>query len=119
VNGPQGTQFAVLLHCRMAHMRPVDGRVHLLVQVHPLAVAEYAVLQRIDDGSDFNWWVNVVLHRRKHIIALVQKQSARFLKRMQKFGIEVARSIVEVYALNKKNGNTLWADAITKEMKND
>ena len=25
---------------------------------------------------------------------------------------------MEAYALDKKNGNTLWADSITKEMKN-
>ena len=37
---------------------------------------------------------------------------------MHKFGIKVLRSVAEAYALNKKNSNTLWADLITKEMKN-
>ncbi len=28
------------------------------------------------------------------------------------------RSVAEAYALNNKDGNTLWADSIAKEMKN-
>jgi hypothetical protein len=54
----------------------------------------------------------------EHIIALVKKRSTRFLKKTHKFGIKVPRSVTEAYALNKKNGNTLWADSIAKEMKN-
>jgi hypothetical protein len=52
------------------------------------------------------------------LIALVKKRSTRFLKNMHKFGIEVPRSVAEAYALDKKNGNTLRADSIAKEMKN-
>ncbi len=59
-----------------------------------------------------------MLHKRKHIIALVKKWSVQFLKKMHKFGIEVRHYVAEAYALVKKNGNTLWANAITKEMKN-
>lgn len=35
-----------------------------------------------------------------------------------KFGVEVPTKVSEALALDKKNGNTLWADAIRKEMKN-
>jgi hypothetical protein len=59
-----------------------------------------------------------VLRKREHIIALMKKRSTCFLKKMHKFGIEVPRSVAEAYALDKKNGNTLWADSIAKEMKN-
>ena len=59
-----------------------------------------------------------MLRKREHIIALVKKRSNHFLKKTHKFGIEVTRSVAEAYALNKKNGNTLWADSIAKEMKN-
>ncbi len=76
------------------------------------------VVQGIDDEPAFNWWVHHVLHKRKHIITLVKKRSTRFLKKTHKFGIEVPRSVAEAYALNKKNGNTLWVDLIAKEMKN-
>ena len=38
-----------------------------------------------------------------------------FLK--NKFGIEVSKSVAQAYALDKKNVNTLWPNAIYKEMK--
>jgi hypothetical protein len=59
-----------------------------------------------------------VLRKHEHIIALVKKRSTRFLKKTHKFGIKVPRSVAEAYAIDKKNGNTLWADSIAKEMKN-
>ncbi len=34
-----------------------------------------------------------------------------------KFGIEVPTSVDHALELDKKNGNTFWADAIAKEMK--
>jgi hypothetical protein len=46
----------------------------------------------------------------------VAKRSARYLKRTHKFGIEVPKTVTEALALDRKNGNTLWADGIAKEM---
>jgi hypothetical protein len=89
-----------------------------LKEAYPAAVAEYVAAQGIDNEPAFNWWVHHVLCKREHIIALVKKWSTRFLKKTHKFGIEVPRSVAEAYALDKKNGNTLWADSIVKEMKN-
>jgi hypothetical protein len=51
------------------------------------------------------------------IISLVHKRTTRYLKRTHKFGIEVPKTVKEALALDHKNGNTLWADAIAKEMK--
>jgi hypothetical protein len=59
-----------------------------------------------------------MFHQCKHIITLVRKQSAQFLKKLHIFGIEVPCSVAEAYALDNKNGNTLWANSITKEVKN-
>ena len=39
------------------------------------------------------------------------------MKKTHKFGIEMPKTVAEALALDKKNGNTLWADAIAKEMK--
>jgi hypothetical protein len=39
------------------------------------------------------------------------------LKWTHKFGIELPKTIKEALELDKKNGNTFWADAIAKEMK--
>jgi hypothetical protein len=89
-----------------------------LKEAYPVAVAKYAVAQGIDNNPAFNWWAHAVLRKREHIIALVKKRTTRFLKKTHIFGNEVPRSVAEAYALNKKNGNTLWADSIAKEMMN-
>ena len=39
-----------------------------------------------------------------------------YLKRTNKFGLELPKTVNEVYAIDEKNGNTLWQDAIQKEM---
>ncbi len=51
------------------------------------------------------------------IISLVCRRTDCYLKRTHKFGIEIPKTVKEVLALDRKNGNTLWADAITKEMR--
>ncbi len=71
----------------------------------------------IDHEPAFNWWVPHVLKKRNRIISLVQKRTSRYLNRTHKFGIEVPTTVNEALELDCKNGNTLWADAIAKEMK--
>jgi hypothetical protein len=56
-----------------------------------------------------------VLKKRSRIIAAVTK---RYHKRTQKFGIEVPKSWNDCIRLDKENDNTLWQDAVRKEMKN-
>lgn len=87
-----------------------------LKESHPLETAEYAVTMGIDHEPAFNWWVPHVLRKRDRIISAVAKRSARFLKRTHKFGIEIPRTVKEALELDRRNGNTLWADAIAKEM---
>ncbi len=57
-----------------------------------------------------------VLKKRDRIISLVRKRNPRYLKRTHKFGIELPKTVKEAFELDKKNGNTLWANAIAKEM---
>ena len=78
---------------------------------------EYAVDQEIDYDLAFNLWVNEVLKKRLWIKYFVKKRNACYIKKTHKFGIEVPKSVDWEYALDKKNGNTLWADAISKQMK--
>jgi hypothetical protein len=88
-----------------------------LKESHSLEIAEYAVTQGIDHKPAFNWWVPHVLKKRDRIISLVHKWTPRYLKQTHKFGIEVPKTVKEALDLDHKNGNTLWADAIAKEMK--
>ncbi len=47
----------------------------------------------------------------------MKKQNPRFLKKTHKFGIEVPKTVKDALDIDRKNGNTFWADAIAKEMK--
>ncbi len=58
-----------------------------------------------------------MLKKHDQIISLVCKRTIRYLKRTHKFSIEVPKTVQEALALDRKNGNILWAHAIAKEMK--
>jgi hypothetical protein len=88
-----------------------------LKKSHPIETAEYAVTKGLDHEPAFNWWVPHVLRKRDQIISLVHRRTTRYLKRTHKFGIEIPKTPIEALALDCKNGNTLWVDAIAKEMR--
>jgi hypothetical protein len=80
-----------------------------------LKVAKYAKILGIDHEPTFNWWVPHILRKRDHIFSLVRKRNPGYLKRIHKFGTELPKTIKETLALDRKNGNTFWADAIAKD----
>jgi hypothetical protein len=88
-----------------------------LKESHPIETAEYAKIFGIDNEPAFNWWVPHVLRKRDRLISLVRKRNPGYLKRTHKFGIELPKTAKEALELDKKNGNTFWADTIAKEMK--
>ncbi len=88
-----------------------------LKESHPIETAEYAVSKELDHEPAFNWWVPHVLKKRDQIISLVHRRTTCYLKRTHKFGIEIPKTVNEALALDRKNANTLWADAIPKEMR--
>ncbi len=71
------------------------------------------------EGVDrFHWCVPHMLKKRDAIIALVKKHSTKYLKSMLKVGIQCPKTVEDALELVKHNGNTMWSDAIAKEMKN-
>jgi hypothetical protein len=82
---------------------------------NPIEVADYSVARGIEVDPAFAWWVDYTLKKRDRIISAVKK---RVIKKSHKFGIRVPTNVDEAHALDKTNGNTLWTDAIAKEMKN-
>ena len=62
----------------------------------------------------FAWWVKFVLRKRDCIISKMQRH---WLK-THKYGIRVPNTVEESILIDKENGDTLWWDAIMKEMKN-
>ena len=80
-----------------------------LKELHPVQVAGYAIAQGIEYEPAFNWWVHHVLQKRDRIISMARKCSAWYLKRTHKFGFELPKIVNEaLYAIDKKNGSTLW-----------
>jgi hypothetical protein len=61
------------------------------------------------------WWSPHVLKKRIRIISAV---TIRYHKWTKNFGIEVPKSWYDCVRLDKENENTLWQDAVKKEMKN-
>ena len=86
-----------------------------LKESNPVDIADYVVDNRSSEESAFAWWVPYTLKKRDHIIAKVRSS---LLKKSHTFGVEVTTSAKEAYKLDKKNNNTLWRDAIKKEMTN-
>ena len=60
-----------------------------------------------------------MINKRAHIISMVNKRSARYLKKKHKFGDQVPKSAKHALELDKQNGNTFWQDSIAKETKNE
>ncbi len=80
---------------------------------NPIELAEYAILNHIDDEPAFKWWVPLVIRKRNRMINKVKK---KYWRTTHKFGIRLPKTVVEAFQIDKENGNTYWADAITKEM---
>ena len=82
---------------------------------YPVQLAEYAHQSCIADEPALAWWVPHVLKKKTHIISKVK---SKYWSRTHKFGIKIPKTVQEAIQLDKENGDTLWWDAILKEMKN-
>lgn len=76
---------------------------------HPIELAEYAVLQQINDLPAFAWWVPHILKKRESVIC---KLKTKYWQRTHKYGIRVPKSIAEAIKIYDENVNTYWTDAI-------
>jgi len=93
-----------------------DGRrqwvdLKLLKHSNQLQVAEYAAARGLTDEPAFAWWVPYTLRKRDVIVSAVKAR-----RTTHKYGIEVPRTLKEALALDAKNGNKYWSDAVGKEM---
>ena len=82
---------------------------------YPVQLAEYAHQCRIASEPALAWWVPHVL-KKKHLI--ISKVKSKYWSRTHKFGIKVPKTVQDAIRIDKENGDTLWWDAILKEMKN-
>ena len=87
----------------------------IMKESHPLETADFAVSRNINDEPAFAWWTPFILRKRDRVIS---GMIARVKKVTHKYGVELPTTVQEAFDLDKKNGNTLWRDALTKEMEN-
>eukprot|EP00980_Cylindrotheca_fusiformis_P024074 scaffold11509_cov88-Cylindrotheca_fusiformis.AAC.1 len=80
---------------------------------HPVETAEFARARGIDKEPAFAWWVPYTLRKRDIILSKIK---SRIRKTNRKYGIEIPVSVEHAMKLDRENGNTLWRDALAKEM---
>jgi hypothetical protein len=82
---------------------------------YPVQLAEYSTQRRIAGEPASAWWIRNVLQKRNRIIV---KLKTKYWVRTHKFGVKIPKTVKEAKLFDEENGNTLWWDAICKEMKN-
>jgi hypothetical protein len=85
-----------------------------LKETDPIAVAEYAYRSKLLYEPAFAWWAPYTLKRRDRIIKAVKK---RYFWKLQKYGIEMPKTVKRALEIDDETDTTFWCDAIRKEMK--
>ena len=83
-------------------------------ECYPLQMAEYAIENGISEKPAFSWWVPHVVKKKNRIISKVK---SKYWVRTHKFGLKIPKTVEDTLRIDKENGNHLWWEAITKEMK--
>ena len=78
---------------------------------HGIQTTEYAEANEFIYELSFAWWSPFTLKMKDKIIAKVK---SLMKKVTHKYGLELPRNVNHEYELDKRNNNTLWADAINK-----
>ena len=81
---------------------------------NPIEVAEYAIANNLCNEPAFAWWVRTAMKQKKRIINKVSRR----IRKNSKFGVKIPQDWDEAVYLDRENGNTLWQDAVKKEMTN-
>lgn len=84
-------------------------------KANPVQVADYAVGNKIDSEPAFGWWVPYVTKKKR---AIISKVKTKYWVTTHKFCIQVPKSVQEALKIDEDIHNTLWRDAIRKEMMN-
>ena len=84
-------------------------------EAHLVETAEYTRARGISNEPAFAWWVPNTLRKREVILAVVKNQ---IRKTTHKYGIEIPRDVEHAHEIDLRNCNTLWRDALRKEMYN-
>ena len=91
---------------------PVD----VLRKDDPITLAKYAAENGLANQRGWKWARNITKNPKKYLRMLKLYAGQKRKGPKFKFGIQVPRSVKEAYKLDEVNGNTLWGDAIKKEI---
>ena len=80
---------------------------------YPIQTAQYARDHDLLDEPAFDWWARHVL---KKAHTTLSKVKSKYWEKTHKYGVRIPKSIKEAIAIDKENGDTMWMDAIRKEM---
>ena len=84
-----------------------------LKESNPLGVAEYVVMNGIQNKPTFAWWVPFALKQTDHIIKTVK---SRYQRKWQKYGIEVPKTVQRALEIDKETNTDFWYHALQLEM---
>ena len=80
-----------------------------------METAKFAMARGISDKLALCWWVPYTLKKRDAIISAI---NMRVRKVTNKYGIEILTGVEHAKQLDRQNNNTMWMDALAKEMYN-
>eukprot|EP00977_Amphora_coffeiformis_P011219 scaffold2692_cov115-Amphora_coffeaeformis.AAC.2 len=90
----------------------------MIMATDPVTLAVYAKEHGLLETPGWKKLKKYARHAKKLMRMVNQnKRAQRFNTVTYKFGVRLPRNVPEAYRLNKKNGNTYWADAIKLEIK--
>ena len=82
-------------------------------EAHLVDLAQFSKACDIAGEPSFAWWILYTLPKQGVILSKVK---ACIHKTTHKYGIKMPANIDHANKLNRENNNTLWRDALAKEM---
>ena len=79
-------------------------------------LADYSVVNKLQDGPTFAWWVPYTL---KKIISIISKIKYKFWKKTRKYELQIPRDVKEAKSIDIENGNRLWEESWVMEITKD
>ena len=78
-----------------------------------MEVAGFSSAIVIESEPTFVCWVPFILRKRDSIIASVNKRTKRV---SHNYGVQIPSTVQETFDLDESNSDTLWSDALNKDM---
>jgi Reverse transcriptase (RNA-dependent DNA polymerase) len=85
---------------------------------NPVELATYLQANRLAHEPPFNVWAPDLIAQRERIVTAAKKNKNKYWQTTHKFGFRMPKSVKEALQIDHDEGNTLWRDAIEKEMRN-